>query len=94
MYGWSFANAVKLSSNVVTFFDKLLEVLAQLQGTFPRYEEVAKLCSDENSGRIRQNIQEVYIDMLEFFRASVRVFTRSSGSKQFETRLFKSAVQL
>ncbi|KAH7155898.1 hypothetical protein EDB81DRAFT_376066 [Dactylonectria macrodidyma] len=79
LFWGSFRLVLHLSSGVVTFFDKLLELLAQLLEVFPRYESVAGLCCDENSGRIRQNIQEVYVDMLEIFQAAVRVFTRSSG---------------
>jgi hypothetical protein len=70
----------QLSSNLVTFFDKLLELITQLVDIFPRYEDIAKLCTDENSGRIRQNIEEIYVDLLEIFQAAVRVFTRGSGS--------------
>jgi hypothetical protein len=71
---------LQLSSNLVTFFEKLLELLDQLLTFFPRYEEVAKLCNDENSERIRKNIEEIYVDFLGIFQIAVKVFTRSTGS--------------
>lgn len=71
---------MQLSSNLVTFFDKLLELLDQLLNVFPRYEDVVILCTDDSSKRIRKNIEEVYVDFLEIFQVAVRVFTRSSGS--------------
>ncbi|KAH8589262.1 hypothetical protein B0O99DRAFT_725637 [Bisporella sp. PMI_857] len=76
----AFRLVLELSKNLVTFFDRLMELLAQLLSVFPRYEDVTRLCNDENSERIRQNIEEVYVDMLEIFQAAVKVFTRASGS--------------
>ncbi|CAH0050260.1 unnamed protein product [Clonostachys solani] len=70
---------LELSSRVQTFFDKLLELLVHLRDAFPRYADVVSLCKDAGSERIRQNVLEVYVDMLEIFQAAVKVFAKSSG---------------
>ncbi|PMD61239.1 uncharacterized protein K444DRAFT_611496 [Hyaloscypha bicolor E] len=79
LFWGAFRLVLQLSSNLVTFFEKLLELLDQLLTFFPRYEEVAKLCNDENSERIRKNIEEIYVDFLGIFQIAVKVFTRSTG---------------
>ncbi|KAI1390138.1 uncharacterized protein F4822DRAFT_428480 [Hypoxylon trugodes] len=75
----AFRLVLQLSSNLSSFFEKLLGLISQLLDVFPRYEDVAKLCDDENSDRLRRNIEEVYGDMLEILKAAVKIFTKSTG---------------
>lgn len=65
----------------MSFFEKLLDLITKLLDAFPRYEDVVDLCRDETSSRIRENVEDVYVDMLEIFQAAIQVFTKSDGSK-------------
>jgi hypothetical protein len=77
-----------MSSNFVTFFEKLGEMLNQLSLKIPAYNEVKK-CAEKNqkiiSERFQESLRAFYGDLFEVFRGVARIFTQKSGSRLFIT---------
>jgi hypothetical protein len=48
---------------------------------------VLEICTDESAARIRKNVEEVYVDVLQIFQAAVRIFTKADGSKKSSRHL-------
>ncbi|KAK3998072.1 hypothetical protein QBC44DRAFT_375961 [Cladorrhinum sp. PSN332] len=80
LFWGAFRLVLELASNLVSFFEKLLDLLAQLNDVFLRYEDILQVCNDENSSRIRHGVEAIYVDLLdEIFQCAVKIFTRSTG---------------
>ncbi|OCL08347.1 hypothetical protein AOQ84DRAFT_42671 [Glonium stellatum] len=70
---------LQLASNFVTFFEKLVTVLERLIESFPQYAMIADLCKDKVSTRMKSHLENVYLDIFQFFQSVARVFTNSRG---------------
>jgi len=70
----------QLASNFTSFFEKLVDLLEDLQRVLPQYKELLENINSEPSPRLRLSIQAFYVDLFHLFQAVVQVFTKRSGS--------------
>ncbi|KAF2200065.1 hypothetical protein GQ43DRAFT_90178 [Delitschia confertaspora ATCC 74209] len=78
----AFRLVLQLASNFTTFFEKLSKLIEKLTATLPQYAEFYQtLCSGDRSfsPRLSNSLVRFYVDMLEFFQAVARVFSRPNG---------------
>ncbi|KAF2181881.1 hypothetical protein K469DRAFT_752715 [Zopfia rhizophila CBS 207.26] len=78
----AFRLVLQLASNFTTFFEKLSKLIERLTASLPQYAEFYQtLYSGRKrfSPRLSNSLVRFYVDMLEFFQAIARVFSRPNG---------------
>ena len=71
----------KLAGNFVSFFEKLMDVLARIATVMPHYAEILAIGKEHVSDRFRTSLRSFYVDLFEFFKAVSLVFSQKGGSK-------------
>ncbi|KAK0649423.1 hypothetical protein B0T16DRAFT_410052 [Cercophora newfieldiana] len=73
---------LQLSSNFVSFFEKLCDTVQQFGERMPRYQELYDAFASRPgaiSGQLRRSLLCVYTHIFEFFTAVSRVFSKQCG---------------
>ena len=84
---------MQLSSNFVSFFEKLADMLHRILARLPNYaehlERLRRRAQFQDGSRILEALSYVYADIIQFCQAACKIFTTKRGVEYLSPRMEK-----